>query len=73
MLQGIVSQRKTQLDPSTVAIIEKNLQIIDNAIAQSRSALAKDPASMLLSGQLTRALDKKVELLRTAAMLPSNT
>ena len=73
MLQRIVSQRRTQLDSSTVAIIEKNLQIIDNAIAQSRAALAKDPASMLLSGQLTRALDKKVELLRTAALLPSNT
>jgi anti-sigma factor RsiW len=73
MLQGVVSQRRAQLDPSTVAIIEKNLQIIDKAIAQSRAALAKDPASMLLSGQLTRALDKKVELLRTAALLPSNT
>jgi hypothetical protein len=73
MLQRIVSQRKTQLDSSTVAIIEKNLKIIDAAIAQSRAALANDPASMLLSGQLTRALDKKVELLRTAALLPSNT
>jgi len=73
MLQGVVSQRRAQLDPSTIAIIEKNLQIIDKAIAQSRAALAKDPASMLLSGQLTRALDKKVELLRTAALLPSNT
>jgi hypothetical protein len=73
MLQQIVRERKTQLDSSTVAIIEKNLKIIDAAIAQSRAALAKDPASMLLNGQLTRALDKKVELLRTAAMLPSNT
>lgn len=73
MLQRIVSQRKTQLDSSTVAIIEKNLQIIDAAIAQSRAALARDPASMLLSGQLTHALDKKVELLRTAAMLPAST
>jgi hypothetical protein len=73
MLLGVVSQRRAQLDPSTIAIIEKNLQIIDKAIAQSRAALAKDPASMLLSGQLTRALDKKVELLRTAALLPSNT
>ena len=73
MLQRIVSQRKTQLDSSTVAIIEKNLQIIDAAIAQSKAALAKDPASMLLSGQLTHALDKKVELLRTAALLPANT
>jgi hypothetical protein len=73
MLQRVVSERKTQLDSSTVAIIEKNLQIIDAAIAQSRAALAKDPASMLLSDQLTHALDKKVELLRTAALLPSST
>lgn len=73
MLQNIVRQRRTQLDSSTVAIIEKNLQIIDAAIDQSRAALAKDPASMLLSQQLTHALDKKVELLRTAAMLPAST
>jgi anti-sigma factor RsiW len=73
MLQQIVSQRKTQLDSSTVAIIEKNLRIIDAAIEQSRAALAKDPASRLLSDQLTHALDKKVELLRTAVMLPAST
>ena len=73
MLQKIVSQRKTQLDSSTVAIIEKNLRIIDAAIAQSRAALARDPASRLLTQQLSHALDKKVELLRTAAMLPAST
>lgn len=73
MLQNIVSQRRTQLDSSTVAIIEKNLRIIDQAIEQSRAALAKDPASRMLDQQLTHALDKKVELLRTAAMLPANT
>jgi len=73
MLQNIVAQRRTQLDSSTVAIIEKNLKIIDRAIEQSRAALAKDPASRMLDQQLTRALDKKVELLRTAAMLPANT
>lgn len=73
LLQKIVSQRKTQLDSSTVAIIEKNLEIIDAAIEQSRAALARDPASMMLSEQLTHALDKKVELLRTAVLLPAST
>jgi hypothetical protein len=72
-LQQIISQRKTLLDSSTVVIIEKNLRIIDDAIEQSRAALAKDPASRLLSEQLTHALDKKVELLRTAARLPAST
>jgi hypothetical protein len=72
-LQHIVNDRKTQLDSATIAIIERNLRIIDFAIEQSRAALAKDPASRLLSDQLTHALDKKVELLRTAAMLPANT
>jgi anti-sigma factor RsiW len=73
MLQKIVSQRRTQLDSATIAIIEKNLQIIDAAIEQSRAALARDPASQLLGQQLTHALDKKVELLRTAVMLPAST
>ena len=73
MLQKIVSDRRTQLDSATVAIIERNLQIIDRAIEQSKAALARDPASQLLGEQLTHALDKKVELLRTAAMLPANT
>jgi anti-sigma factor RsiW len=73
MLQALVSQKKTRLDSSTVAVIERNLQIIDAAIEQSKAALAKDPASMLLSQQLSHALDKKVELLRTAAMLPAST
>jgi putative zinc finger protein len=73
LLQQIMSQRKTQLDSSTVLIIERNLRIIDAAIEQSRAALVKDPASRLLSEQLTHALDKKVELLRTAALLPAST
>jgi hypothetical protein len=73
MLQKIVTDRRSQLDSSTVAIIERNLRIIDTAIEQSKAALVKDPASRLLSEQLTHALDKKVELLRTAAMLPAST
>jgi hypothetical protein len=73
MLQNIVKDRKSQLDSATVAIIERNLQIIDAAIAQSKAALVNDPASRMLGEQLTHALDKKVELLRTAAMLPAST
>ena len=37
------------------------------------AALAKDPASGFLANQLNHSLEKKVELLRTAAMLPART
>lgn len=72
-LQAIMSWRKAQLNPSTAAIIEHNLRIIDGAIAQSKEALRNDPASPMLSDQLTHALDKKVGLLRRAAMLAPST
>jgi Putative zinc-finger len=72
-LQRIVRRQKAELDPSTVAEIEKNLRTLDSAIAQIRAALKKDPGSSLLDGQASRALEMKVELLRRAAMLRSNT
>lgn len=72
-LHAIVEQRRGQLDTATVNTIERNLRVIDNAIRDSRKALAADPASHFLNDQLNHALDQKVQLLRTAAMLPANT
>lgn len=72
-LRAIVKQRRSQLDPNTIAVLEQSIAVIDSAIAQSRAALAKDPASGFLATQLNHSLEKKVELLRTAALLPSRT
>jgi hypothetical protein len=72
-LDSAVTLRRGQLDTTTVKIIEKNLLVIDKAIAESRAALAKDPNSRFLKQQLTRVLDQKVGLLRTAALLPART
>jgi anti-sigma factor ChrR (cupin superfamily) len=72
-LRAIVKERREQLDPTTVAVLEQSIAVIDSAIAQSRAALAKDPASGFLATQLNQSLEKKVELLRTAALLPSRT
>lgn len=72
-LRNIVKSRRSTLDPRTVAVLEQSIAVIDSAIAQSRSALAKDPASGFLANQLNHSLEKKVELLRTAAMLPART
>ena len=56
---------------STIAVLEKNLDLIDRAIAESRAALERDPASEFLADQLARAMTKKVAILRTVALLPA--
>jgi hypothetical protein len=72
-LRKIVKTRRTQLDPKTITVLEQSIAVIDSAISQSRAALANDPASGVLAEQLNHSLEKKVELLRTAAMLPART
>ena len=72
-LRQIVKTRRQSLDPKTVAVLEQSIAVIDSAIAQSRAALTKDPASGFLATQLNHSLEKKVELLRTAALLPART
>jgi hypothetical protein len=72
-LRHIVNERRDQLDPKTIVVLDQSMAVIDSAIAQSRAALAKDPASGFLATQLNRSLEKKVELLRTATLLPVGT
>jgi len=72
-LQKVITERRRELDPATVTVIEQSLKIIDAAVRQSRAALARDPKSGFLTDQLNNALDKKIELLRTVALLPSRT
>jgi len=72
-LRTIVRDRRAQLDPKTIAVIEKNLSVIDSAIAESRAALRKDTTSAFLADQLDHALDTKLTLLRTVALLPART
>jgi hypothetical protein len=70
-LRAIVAARRSTLDTTTLAVIEKNLKVIDDAIVQCREALRRDPASRFLIESLNDALDTKVQLLRTAALLPA--
>ena len=60
----IFAAERERLRPETVALLERNLAIIDAAIAESRAALARDPASVELRGLFAAAARQKVELLR---------
>jgi hypothetical protein len=72
-LRAIIKQRRSQLDTTTVKILERNLAVIDSAIAQCKTALAKDPHSQFLIQSLNQSLDTKVQILRMTAALPSAT
>jgi hypothetical protein len=64
--------RRADLQPTTVAIIEDNLRIIDGAIEDCRAALEQDPADTRMEGALLDAWQQKVDLLERAATLPTN-
>lgn len=68
-LQAELAARHDSLDPVTVRVIETNLLIIDQAIAEARRALAADPSSAHLPLHLSDIYRKKVELLRSAAQI----
>jgi tetratricopeptide (TPR) repeat protein len=68
-LEKALDRGRGRLDAATIAIVEHNLQIIDQAIAQARQALAADPANGYLSSHLVEARRRKLDLLRRAAAL----
>lgn len=68
-LESAVKKGRGRLDANTIAIVEHNLQIIDQAIDQARQALAADPANAYLSSHLFEARRRKLDLLRRAAAL----
>jgi hypothetical protein len=72
-LEKALKDGRGRLDASTIAIVEHNLQIIDQAINQAREALVADPANSYLSGHLVEARRRKLDLLRRAAALTTET
>jgi putative zinc finger protein len=57
------------LDPQTAAMLQKNLHVIDAAIAESRAALRSEPQSAPARDSLFDALKRKVALLQDTIAL----
>lgn len=68
-LNGVLEQRAERLPPETREVVERNLRIIDRAIAQAESALVKHPGSPDLVHALDRSYQRKIDLLRRSARL----
>jgi hypothetical protein len=70
-LRAIVDSGRHKLDPATVALLDRNLKIIDVAIEQCTEALTRDSSSTFLIESLNNAYQTKVKLLRIAAAAAS--
>ena len=65
-LTRALAAERDRLEPATLALLERNLGVIDAAIRESRDALARDPENIELRGLFAAAARHKVELLRWA-------
>jgi tetratricopeptide (TPR) repeat protein len=72
-LQRTLDVRRDSLAPSTVATVERSLRVADSAIAEARSALARDPANRALVALFASNYERKIDLLRRATELAPRT
>src|SRR5207248_10410372 len=68
-LEKVAKANQHALDPSTSATIDKNLEILDQAIAENRAAVKAEPASVAARATLFDALRQKVSLLQHTSSL----
>ena len=68
-LEQVAKTNDGSIDPATAAILEKNLQVIDQAIAESRTALKAEPESAPARDSLFEALRQKVTVLQNTIAL----
>ena len=68
-LEQIARTDDGTLDPQVAAVFQKNLQVIDQAIGESRAALQTQPASADVQESLFDAMRSKVALLQQTVEL----
>ena len=70
-LEQVAASQKAGLTPEVASVIDKNLDVLDQAIGQSRAAVQAQPASVEARESLFEALRKKVALLQNTIALVS--
>lgn len=68
-LMSALDARRNSMTPETRAVVEKNLAVIDAALVEIRSALAKDPNNRELLRMLGATRKRKIETLQLVVKL----
>jgi anti-sigma factor RsiW len=69
ILEDVMASATSVLDPNTVRVLERNLGVIEQAIADSREALLQDPGNAFLVQHLERMYRRKLVYLQDAVRL----
>lgn len=64
-----LDRARQRLSPEAVTAIERNLAVIDSALAEVRRALDRDPGNVVLEQLVTATWQQKMDLLRRATAL----
>ena len=70
-LEGIAAEDRARIDPAVALVVERNLLLIDTAIADSRKALQGQPGSLVAQASLFDAYRQKVALLQDLIAMAS--
>ncbi len=65
--------RRDDLPPETVRVIDSNLRVIEQAIAEISAALEEEPDNARLALRLASVYRRQIELLERATRLPDET
>lgn len=68
-LRRELEARRDRLEPATIATVEANLLIVEQALNEARNALLADPANRELTFTLASGYQAKIELLAEAIRL----
>ena len=66
-LESLLDSHRSELDPATIMVLERNLDVIDQAIRDCVRALEADPENRFLESHLAQAMETKASYLREAA------
>jgi anti-sigma factor RsiW len=68
-LEQIIAQNNEVLPQEVATVLNQNLDLIENAIGESRTAIASEPRSAAAQESLLQALRSKVSLLQNTILL----
>lgn len=68
-LEARYRRDREALNPETRAMVDRNLRLVDRAIAEARQALMERPGNVYLADHLTRTVQRKTKLLTLAVRM----